>query len=86
MKLRQKPNGMWLVDFEDEDGNRRRVSTKIKTAPSRAASSPAMPVVPRPLNGALCNALPAKRNRLPPPPGAIAARGPFACDPTRRRQ
>lgn len=37
MKLRQKPNGMWLVDFEDEDGNRRRVSTKIKTAPSRAA-------------------------------------------------
>lgn len=35
MRLRQKPNGMWLVDFEDEDGKRRRVSTGIKTAPQR---------------------------------------------------
>lgn len=33
---RQKPNGMWLVDYED-DGKRRRVSTGIKTAPMRTA-------------------------------------------------
>lgn len=34
MRYRQKANGMWLVDFE-EDGKRKRVSTGIKTAPMR---------------------------------------------------
>jgi len=37
MKFRQKPNGMWLVDYEDGTGARRRVSTGIKTAPTRTA-------------------------------------------------
>lgn len=35
MRYRQKPNGMWLVDYEDDNGARRRVSTGIKTAPQR---------------------------------------------------
>jgi integrase len=35
VKYRQKPNGMWLVDYEDAEGNRRRVSTGIKTAPMK---------------------------------------------------
>lgn len=30
MNLRQKPNGVWLVDYEDERGERRRVSTGTK--------------------------------------------------------
>lgn len=34
MKYRQKPgNGMWVVDYEDSTGARKRVSTGIKTAP-----------------------------------------------------
>lgn len=36
MKLRQKPSGIWVVDFE-EDGQRRRVSTGIKTVRMRNA-------------------------------------------------
>jgi integrase len=34
MTLRQKPNGMWVVDYDD-NGMRRRVSTGIKTPPQR---------------------------------------------------
>lgn len=35
MKFRQKPNGIWTVDYEDERGQRRRVSTGIKTPPQK---------------------------------------------------
>jgi integrase len=35
MKFRQKPNGIWVVDYEDDQGKRRRVSTGIKTPPQR---------------------------------------------------
>lgn len=35
MRYRQKPNGMWLVDYEDEEGKRRRISTGLKTAPQK---------------------------------------------------
>jgi hypothetical protein len=35
MRYRQKPNGMWLVDYEDESGTRKRVSTGIKSAPQK---------------------------------------------------
>lgn len=34
MRYRQKPNGMWTVDYDD-NGQRRRISTGIKTAPQR---------------------------------------------------
>ncbi|MCG9916907.1 MAG: site-specific integrase [Phenylobacterium sp.] len=30
MNLRQKPSGIWVVDFEGPDGNRRRVSTGLR--------------------------------------------------------
>lgn len=35
MNYRQKPNGMWVVDYFDDDGTRRRVSTGIKTPAQR---------------------------------------------------
>lgn len=35
MRYRQKPNGMWIVDYDGPDGKRKRVSTGIKTAPMR---------------------------------------------------
>ncbi len=35
MKFRLKPSGIWLVDYEDHTGTRRRVTTGIKTAPMR---------------------------------------------------
>jgi integrase len=35
MKYRQKPNGMWVVDYLDDQGDRKRISTGIKTAPSK---------------------------------------------------
>jgi integrase len=35
MKYRQKPNGMWVVDYLDDQGIRRRVSTGIKTPAQR---------------------------------------------------
>jgi hypothetical protein len=35
MKFRQKPNGMWVVDYVDDGGARKRVSTGIKGPPSR---------------------------------------------------
>ena len=34
MRYRQKPNGMWVVDYDD-NGKRKRVSTGIKTAPMK---------------------------------------------------
>lgn len=37
MKLKQKPSGIWLVEFEGENGERRRVSTGVKTAPQKTA-------------------------------------------------
>lgn len=37
MKFRQKPNGIWVVDYENDQGKRRRVSTGIKTPPQRSA-------------------------------------------------
>lgn len=37
MKFRQKPSGYWLVDYEDDHGQRKRISTGIKTAPMRKA-------------------------------------------------
>lgn len=36
MKFRQKPNGMWLVDYLDGEGARKRVSTGIKGPPAKA--------------------------------------------------
>lgn len=35
MRYRQKPNGIWVVDYEDDTGTRKRISTGIKTAPQR---------------------------------------------------
>lgn len=35
MNLRQKPNGIWIVDYEDDTGKRRRVSTGVKSPPAR---------------------------------------------------
>lgn len=35
MQFRQKPNGMWVVDYVDDGGARKRVSTGIKGPPSR---------------------------------------------------
>jgi integrase len=35
MKYRQKPSGIWLVDYEDDVGGRKRVSTGIKTVPMK---------------------------------------------------
>lgn len=35
MNYRQKPNGMWVVDYLDDEGVRRRVSTGIKTPAQR---------------------------------------------------
>lgn len=35
MRYRQKPNGMWVVDYLDDAGARKRVSTGIKTAPQK---------------------------------------------------
>src|SRR5688500_3437339 len=35
MKFRQKPNGMWVVDYVDDQGERKRQSTGIKGPPSR---------------------------------------------------
>lgn len=35
MNYRQKPNGIWVVDYQDDQGKRRRVSTGIKTPPQK---------------------------------------------------
>jgi integrase len=35
MRYRQKPNGMWVIDYDD-NGTRKRISTGIKTAPMKA--------------------------------------------------
>ena len=35
MRYHQKANGMWVVDFENDAGDRRRVSTGIKSPPAR---------------------------------------------------
>lgn len=41
MNMKQKPSGIWFVEFEDEAGKRRRVSTGIKTVKQRVAPADA---------------------------------------------
>ncbi|MFN3573604.1 MAG: tyrosine-type recombinase/integrase [Phenylobacterium sp.] len=66
MNLRQKPNGIWMVDYEDETGARRRVSTGLrdKAEAKKRAREIVMGIDVPPPPGA-----------APPKPGTSAAKG-----------
>lgn len=44
MRYSQKPNGIWIVDYEDDSGKRRRISTGIKSPAQRTPPAEAKAV------------------------------------------